>query len=219
MLETIRDVLREYVTDPNKVKKYFVNLADYAKKNGYNTIYAGHLHAEHKVFINGVNVNVVGSFIDGYIDKFKYNGYDYYIIADPHIGSEYAKKTKTKSKLVKLLKNLKAREKVILLGDVFELWTQEPDKIIKRNKDLISLINELAEKDKLYYIKGNHDADIESYVKIKTYDELKLGKTLFVHGHNQDPVFTGNWLVRMWNKFWLKYGDNLWFINRLLKFY
>lgn len=105
----------------------------------------------------------------------------------------------------KTKKEIKNVEKIILLGDIFDIWDPRGD---DRKNILINSIISLRELSelglKIIYIVGNHDEEIDMFngdyrgkIKIKRYYELPRKKSngeqgysySFMHGHQFDKTF------------------------------
>jgi len=96
-----------------------------------------------------------------------------------------------------------------------------PYEITNKYKEEVSLMREYAHSAKLFYIVGNHDwqiwealadLDIDALYLIEYYDWRT--KTLYVHGHQFDPLLRMNPIVY---KSWLAFGTYLEQLNRLLR--
>ncbi len=109
------------------------------------------------------------------------------ILSDLHIGTEEKKgifgwKRKKFIKLIEELKITYQIDKIILNGDVYEMYHHSFEEIKSYNSKLIQYFN----NEEFVYIKGNHDAlmdeGLENYQIINS-----AGKSIWIeHGHNAD---------------------------------
>jgi len=219
--ETLRELIKKDVekNGPKEMVKFYFKQNKFQQ---YNIIFVGHLHVETTIRERGKTFH----FQPAYFDKLqptivKFGIFKYYVISDLHIGSDWwtRKQTKALNKLLDEIEKMK-NVKLLLLGDVFELWTQDPHKVINKYKNIVNRFRKLQQLKKLIYVKGNHDWDINEYVKdLNTVEYYSLNKILFIHGHQIDPVMNASFLRKAWLWFWLNYGDELWRINNWLRFW
>jgi len=168
-----------------------------------NKLILGHTHIpiQNKYYIN------CGTWHK--LDKVIKEGYC--IISDLHIGGKTwnYRKDKLRPELIKLI--LKYKEKLILNGDIFELWVADPKKLVVEYSDIVKLIID----SKCIYIKGNHDYDISKYCKIKTVMKYIIGDWKVEHGWDYDPMSKG-FFLKMYYKIMIHIGDNLWWVQKKL---
>ena len=115
------------------------------------------------------------------------------VIADLHIGIEYemfksgikipSQTQKMKQRILKLLKETKAKE-LIILGDIKH---NVPGISWQETEEIPKLLEELSKKVKLTVVKGNHDGDLDlltGKAKVKIIDPsgFKIKNIGFVHG-------------------------------------
>jgi len=98
------------------------------------------------------------------------------------------------------------RERVILVGDVFELWQCELAAILRAHGGVVDALFPLVDA----YVAGNHDWRLlgRRVLNKEVLPCLKLGSTWIEHGHDLDPVVSrwprtaavvcavGGWLER-----------------------
>lgn len=83
-------------------------------------------------------------------------------VADSHYNER-------KPEFLIFLKKLKNKEinttQLFLMGDMFDFISGESKYFIKRNQELIDIINELAQEIEVIYLEGNHDYNMEVLLK------------------------------------------------------
>ncbi len=59
---------------------------------------------------------------------------------------------------------------LFLMGDMFDFLSSQNSYFIKKNQELIDLINELSYKHEVFYLEGNHDYNlVKLFPKVKVY--------------------------------------------------
>jgi len=127
---------------------------------------------------------------------------DTIVFSDVHMGRIDNKAEKLYAFLCLVLKNPPRR--VIVAGDLFELWSTNYKKIGKYEYKVIRKIIELSENDiKVVYIPGNHDRAFNAFrkiaigkIKIQSEYIIKNDKKKFIviHGDEFD-AFTRNHII------------------------
>lgn len=132
------------------------------------------------------------------------------ILSDCHIGSN-----ESNYRLVnKFLRHLTC-DRLVLLGDFWDIWDMSPDMLRERYGDTIAHLRALLARDtKIEFILGNHDEDyVQDPVmplseipvllagEVVTTDGRRIG---LCHGHEFDPIF----------KRWYKLSRLLAWVNR-----
>jgi len=131
-----------------------------------------------------------------------YKKTDTIVISDVHLGSTESKAEKLSHFLDALLQ--KPLNRLIIAGDLFELWSTNYKNIAKYEYKVIRKIIELSERGtKIVYIPGNHDRAFRAFEfftlgKIKIRNEYLIKdnhkKYLVMHGDEFD-AFTRNHVV------------------------
>ncbi len=121
-----------------------------------------------------------------------------YFLNQPRVVAHLHDKTK---------KEIKKIEKIILLGDIFEIWDPKGDDRKNILLDSIISLRNLSELgSRIIYIVGNHDEEMDMFngkydgkkIKIKRFYQLPRKKSKggskgysysFVHGHQFDKTF------------------------------
>lgn len=117
------------------------------------------------------------------------------VLSDCHIGSEEANYRKVN----KFLRGLTC-DRLVLLGDFWDLWDMPSDKIKNRYDDTVKLLDKLIDQGvDVKYLLGNHDEDYLdcpvmalSKVSVTPTCEITMpdGRRIaLIHGHEFDPVF------------------------------
>lgn len=151
-------------------------IQDELNEQGLSYCFYGHTHISRM----GDFFTNVGSYKDGHIQKMNEN----LIISDVHLGIfPYSK-----NELANLKELISGPQKIILLGDFFDLFYDKPSSTALRFADFIAIIRKRAKDGSLIYIRGNHDWHIKKYFGINAVDEYREGENLFIHGHEQDPL-------------------------------
>ena len=218
---TIRELLKNEVN-----RRSFESVVEEALKDEkiqpYQTIIFGHLHKYHVVEKNNKTFIFLSAFVDDQTPYIVKSGfYEYLVISDLHIGSSLwgNKQSRRLNQIIEEVKNSK-KKKLILLGDVIELWTQDPHKVVKKYKNILQKFKQLQEMKKLIWVRGNHDWSIKEYVDIDVVDYYTVSKKhFFIHSHQYDPVMNSSWYKKLWLWVWLRWGDELWRVNNLLKWW
>lgn len=90
---------------------------------------------------------------------------------------------------LKQLKNLDIKtEQLFLMGDMFDFISSESKYFVKKNRELIDLINEISKDVEIIYLEGNHD-----------YNMQPLFKNVTVYRRENQPVIAqyGNFTVQL----------------------
>jgi len=107
-------------------------------------------------------------------------------MSDLHLGSPLFK---SKQDVLNLLSQ--NFEKVIILGDLFDIWEDSFDDILDKNNEIILKIQQLSN---VIIVKGNHDPDIkklkEVFPNANVCKEYGFGNTVFIHGYEFDIIVT-----------------------------
>lgn len=141
------------------------------------------------------------------------------IISDTHIGDggKFSSFGWTEDKFIQILKHIKNDyqiEKIILNGDIYELYKFDTDDIEAKYQKLIAFL----EDGKNIYIKGNHDAYINRGLDFYQIINSK-GKTIHIeHGHNAD-FMNGTKIGRLIGKYFFHFLKILTKNKYLLKRY
>ena len=120
-----------------------------------------------------------------------YQKEDTIVISDFHLGSKKSKPTQLGNFLHALIKNPPKR--LVLAGDVFELWSTNYKNIDIAEHRVIRQIASLSEKGtKIVYIPGNHDRAFRAFLKF-TFGKIKM-RTEYVirHDHKKYLVMHGD---------------------------
>ena len=131
-----------------------------------------------------------------------YKKEDTIVISDLHLGSRNSKAKRVGDFLHKLKDNPPYR--LILDGDVFELWSTNYKNIGSEEHRVVKLVAALSEKGtKIVYIPGNHDRAFQAFFKF-TFGKIKMRneyvirhnrkKYLVIHGDEFD-AFTRNHVI------------------------
>lgn len=120
-----------------------------------------------------------------------YKKNDTIVISDFHLGSKRSHPKKLVHFLSQLLKNPPKR--VVVAGDVFELWSQNYKSIDADEHKVVKLIIELSEVGtKIVYIPGNHDRAFRAFFKF-TFGKLKMRNEYIIrHDHKKYLVMHGD---------------------------
>jgi UDP-2,3-diacylglucosamine pyrophosphatase LpxH len=121
----------------------------------------------------------------------KYNKDDTIVISDFHLGS----KRSSARKLGNFLHHLKdyPPKRLILDGDVFELWSTNYKNIEAPEHRVIKLVAALSEKGtKIVYIPGNHDRAFRAFFEF-TFGKIKMRNEYVIrHDHKKYLVMHGD---------------------------
>lgn len=78
-------------------------------------------------------------------------------VSDIHLGDPKEIRYKDFFNLLKRLKDVKPK-RLVLLGDIFDLWVAKHSYFVEKHKDLLELLNELVSLGvEIHYFEGNHD--------------------------------------------------------------
>lgn len=123
--------------------------------------------------------------------ELNYRKEDTIVISDLHLGSKKSQAKKLGNFLHKLLDNPPNR--LILDGDVFELWSTNYKDIGADEHRAIKLVAELSEKGtKIVYIPGNHDRAFRAFFKF-TFGKIKMRNEYVIrHNHKKYLVMHGD---------------------------
>jgi UDP-2,3-diacylglucosamine pyrophosphatase LpxH len=123
--------------------------------------------------------------------ELKYHKEDTIIISDLHLGSKNCQAHRLGNFLHKLLENNPHR--LILDGDVFELWSTNYKNIEAPEHRVVKLIAALSEKGtKIVYIPGNHDRAFRAFFKF-TFGKIKMRNEYIIrHNHKKYLVMHGD---------------------------
>ncbi len=189
------------------------------EKLGADWIVMGHTH----IYYTEPGIINTGTYIRGDVATLG----NYVIISDSHIASD-SQSIKRAMDLLDEMKNaIRSGKKVVLLGDIFELWVDDPTELcqMKHIREIVNFIKK--HRQRIIFIRGNHDYDIEDYVgKIGTKDRYlvkanvdgEIKKVYFYHGWEDDPVME-NFVSRIWYYLWVRLGDNLYWLNKIFEPY
>lgn len=132
----------------------------------------------------------------------KYTKEDTIVMSDFHLGSTRSKTKEIAGFLSELIKFPPKR--LVLAGDIFELWSTNYKKIGANEHRIITLVAHLSELGtKIVYIPGNHDRAFRAFynftfgkIKMRTEYIIKHGqkKYLVLHGDEFD-AFTRNHVI------------------------
>ena len=88
---------------------------------------------------------------------------------------------------------------LILMGDILDLWQCDVESIYREHQEILDTLMEIAEEDRLIYLRGNHDEEIDTEIhKIGfdmdpwIYDSYTLdyrGRSIFIHHGNVYDIF------------------------------
>ncbi|HAS00055.1 MAG: Metallo-phosphoesterase protein [Parcubacteria group bacterium GW2011_GWC1_36_108] len=123
--------------------------------------------------------------------ELNYRKEDTIVISDFHLGSKRSKARKLGNFLHKLLDNPPYR--LILNGDVFELWSTNYKNIGSDEHRVIKLVAALSEKGtKIVYIPGNHDRAFRAFFEF-TFGKIKMRNEYVIrHDHKKYLVMHGD---------------------------
>jgi len=123
--------------------------------------------------------------------ELNYKKEDTIVISDLHLGSKKCQVKKLGNFLHKLLANHPNR--LILDGDVFELWSTNYKNIEADEHRIIKLVAELSELGtKIVYIPGNHDRAFRAFFKF-TFGKIKMRNEYVIrHDHKKYLVMHGD---------------------------
>lgn len=115
-------------------------------------------------------------------------------ISDLHLGSPLFESSYYVSELLG-----KDYDKVVIVGDLFDIWEDSIDDIVKDN---IKLVNVMRSLNNLIIVTGNHDPSKEKMEEIfpnaSVCDYYADGKKIFIHGHEFDYLVTKyDWAAKL----------------------
>lgn len=113
------------------------------------------------------------------------------VVSDLHLGSP-SRFPDADAKLIEIL-HKKEWDRVVLLGDVFDLWLDSLEKILAQHAALMDAIDK--QKD-VIYLPGNHDREFLGAQRLNnmrvvshTYKMTDGGRSIgFIHGDRYDPA-------------------------------
>lgn len=127
------------------------------------------------------------------------------MISDLHLGNGSKKDIFTKERreelLLRLLDRIEHRSgRMIVLGDLLELWRHRLEDVLDRWDFLLDRLYQMN----AVYVLGNHDASLREpcrrrmhrfFEKIQPPFSLKIGsgRFKFMHGHEMDPIAGEKW--------------------------
>jgi len=120
------------------------------------------------------------------------------ILSDLHLGSPLFNK---KDEVIKLLK-CSEYDRIVLNGDIFDIWEDCFYDIIRKNTDIVNVINDVSTQKDVYYIEGNHDPDAVdlrlTFLYSKVVSELLLDDVFIIHGCQFDNLVNKySWLGKI----------------------
>ncbi len=125
-------------------------------------------------------------------------------ISDLHLGSPLFKST---DKIMNLLST--NYDRVIIIGDIIDGWTDDVDHIIIKYKRLIDKINSLND---VILIRGNHDPAMEIlesvFHNVNVTDRYIDDDIIVVHGHEWDTTLEAGKFFFSIHEFLVKFGFN-----------
>ncbi|EKE25903.1 MAG: hypothetical protein ACD_5C00008G0014 [uncultured bacterium] len=123
--------------------------------------------------------------------KPKYTKEDTIIMSDFHLGSSRSKAKEIAGFLTELTKFPPKR--LVLAGDVFELWSTNYKNIEATEHRVITLVAHLSELGtKIVFIPGNHDRAFRAFANF-TFGKIKMRNEYVVrHGHKKYLVLHGD---------------------------
>lgn len=121
----------------------------------------------------------------------KYNKEDTIVMSDFHLGSNKSKTKEIARFLSELLKE--SPKRLVLAGDVFELWSTNYKSIDGGEHRIITLVSQLSEAGtRIVYIPGNHDRAFWAFSKF-TFGKIKMRNEYVVrHNHKKYLVMHGD---------------------------
>jgi len=114
-----------------------------------------------------------------------------------------------RSVFVDSLNNIPSTAKIVLLGDIIDVWSYK--NIFNIVSCYKSCLNTLMKRDFVYYIRGNHDPDIENLTSILPsnficLDRMIIDRMYLCHGHEFD----------LFNSRWNKIGKFITYLGQLI---
>lgn len=112
----------------------------------------------------------------------------YLILSDLHLGSPLFK---YELELIHLLNDNKF-DKIIINGDIFDIWELPINKIISKYIILINIINNLAISKSIIIIRGNHDPNItvlsSIFYSCNVVFQYEYNNNIVIHGSEFDDL-------------------------------
>lgn len=130
------------------------------------------------------------------------------VISDIHINDPRLTEVKT-SRITRLLMS-ERYDKVVLNGDVVDLWVEESDSFLAH--PIVRLLEEIAVKTPVVWVIGNHDEGVDNYFQnsnIVFCHKYETPSVVFIHGHQLDLAENKWWYARLVTKW------NLWCSQKL----
>lgn len=110
------------------------------------------------------------------------------ILSDLHLGSPLF----TSEHMINNLLSSSRYSSILLLGDIFDIWENNLEDILKKYHHIIRTINIISNEKEVVYIVGNHDPtpiDIKSILKdVKVLNNYKFDDCIAIHGHQYDSL-------------------------------
>lgn len=118
------------------------------------------------------------------------------VLSDCHIGSN-----ESNYRLVNNFLNNLECDRLVLLGDFWDLWDMSPGDLRKRYADTMGLLRRILERGtRIEYVIGNHDEDylldpmmdIDAVPVFTNFTDISLPsgrRYALVHGHAYDPMY------------------------------
>lgn len=126
-------------------------------------------------------------------------------ISDLHLGSSLFK---SEAKIMELLSG--DYDKIFIVGDVIDKWSDSIENIVINYGEIIFKINSL---DNVTIIKGNHDPDMglleTIFYGVNVTDKYIDDDFVIVHGHEWDDTLKVGDLFFPIHKFFSKFGLNI----------
>jgi UDP-2,3-diacylglucosamine pyrophosphatase LpxH len=99
---------------------------------------------------------------------------DYFVISDAHVGCHNCMDVCNYKKLIPFLKEVlkDTQATLILNGDFFEYTKARKSRVMKKNQEIVNILNELEKQGRLIKIRGNHDEKTGVKKKIINNDIL-----------------------------------------------
>lgn len=81
---------------------------------------------------------------------------------------------------------------LVVVGDILEGWQCKFEDIVVVHREVVVKMKRLSDTKKLILISGNHDMELKKAISflfdVPVLDIYKIGSTLFMHGHQFDPM-------------------------------
>lgn len=119
-------------------------------------------------------------------------------LSDLHLGNPLFK---DEAMILKLLNDVKY-DKIVILGDIIDIWEAPVDTIKSQYGDLINQINLRAKQGPVLIVRGNHDPNTlimnSMFDMCRIFEYLRDNDTLFLHGHEFDQLITKHfWIAKL----------------------